>query len=82
MYSRLRTWWAWRQQGCPRDFPVVIRPGRLIADRHGQGTIDDFWLCDLYLDPHVTLDVGDLWDRLSAMYPVERESADFSWGLH
>lgn len=75
MFS-LRVWWAWRRQGRPRDFPVVVKAGRLHASPEGHGAIDGFWLDWKYVDDDVACTMEDLWDRLSAMYPVERDSVE------
>jgi hypothetical protein len=50
--------------------PVVVRRGRLIADPTGFGTITGWHLDTRYMTTTITSD--ELWDRLSARYPVER----------
>lgn len=68
--SRLRAAWLWRLQGCPTDIPVVLKAGRLIASPDGRGTVADWHFDCRYMKRSVT--GVDLWDRLSALYPVER----------
>jgi hypothetical protein len=67
----VRCWWLWNLQGRPRDLPVVIKPGRLIASRDGRGGhITGFHLDSRYQRQIPAVD--DVWDRFSAMYPVDR----------
>jgi len=50
--------------------PVVICPGRLAACPHGFGLITGwFWDCKR-MTTWITVDT--LWERYSAIYPVER----------
>jgi hypothetical protein len=66
-----RVHYLWRQQGCPRDVPVVIHPGVLLAAPDGKRGQISGWAFDCRFQTRpVTAD--DLWERLSAMHPVTR----------
>jgi hypothetical protein len=74
-YRRARSYLLWVRQGRPRDIPVVLRTGRLLAEPSGKGLIANWCFDCRYMDRAIfnTQDGPDhLWDRLSAMYPVER----------
>lgn len=67
----LRREWLWRVQGRPRDIPIVVKTGQLIADSSGRGVLANWFLDMSKMTQAISVD--DLWDRLSAHYPVERK---------
>lgn len=69
-----RTRILWHAQGRPRDMPVVTDVGRLIADSSGRGQLNG-WGFDFRYHQGGNIRADDLWDRLSAMYPVERSES-------
>jgi hypothetical protein len=73
-YNHLRCYLLWVRQGRPRDIPVVIRAGRLVAEPSGKGLIAHWHFDCRYMDRAIFVfdDPEHLWDRLSALYPVER----------
>jgi hypothetical protein len=66
-YIRLRRWWRWRQQGSPRDFPVVVKIGQLIRWPDGEKVVTG-WGFDPWRMT-ATIDAEQLWDGLAERYP-------------
>jgi hypothetical protein len=70
LFERVRLAVLWRQQGRPRDMPVVVKVGTLTFTPEGRPILEDWTFHVHYMVGEITL--NDLWDRLSARYPVER----------
>lgn len=70
--NAVRIWILWNRQGKPTDGPVVIHRGDLLEGPDGQRGINN-WAWDFRYMQGGPIPYGDLWDFLSARYPVERK---------